>query len=120
MLLWGLLVNLGGLLAAIAVALEIGISNDAIRNINEYGTSLRNTAVSTPRKASDEFGSLTFNEEVQRGRLPKDVYKRLQKTLADEKEHLLSVKERWESERRAIAGVRRLRFGNRFPETVLL
>jgi glutamine synthetase len=56
-------------------------SNDAIRNINEYGTSLRNTA-STPHKASDEFGSLTFNEEVQRARLPKDVFRSLRRASA--------------------------------------
>src|SRR5918995_5765732 len=57
-------------------------SNDAIRNINEYGTSLRNTAASTRRKASDEFGSLTFNEEVQRARLPKDVFRSLRRACA--------------------------------------
>src|SRR5712671_6310482 len=57
-------------------------SNDAIRNINEYGTSLRNTAPSPNRKASDEFGSLTFNEEVQRARLPKDVFRSLRRASA--------------------------------------
>ena len=57
-------------------------SNDAIRNINEYGTSLRNTAAPPPRKASDEFGSLTFNEEVQRARLPKDVFRSLRRASA--------------------------------------
>ncbi len=57
-------------------------SNDAIRNINEYGTSLRNTAAPPHRKASDEFGSLTFNEEVQRARLPKDVFRSLRRASA--------------------------------------
>jgi glutamine synthetase len=57
-------------------------SNDAIRNINEYGTSLRNTAASALRRASDEFGSLTFNEEVQRARLPKDVFRSLRRASA--------------------------------------
>ena len=57
-------------------------SNDAIRNINEYGTSLRNTVVAPHRKASDEFGSLTFNEEVQRARLPKDVFRSLRRASA--------------------------------------
>jgi glutamine synthetase len=56
-------------------------SKDAIRNINEYGTSLRNTA-SLPHKASEEFGSLTFNEEVQRARLPKDVFRSLRRASA--------------------------------------
>jgi glutamine synthetase len=56
-------------------------SKDAIRNINEYGTSLRNTA-SSHHKASEEFGSLTFNEEVQRARLPKDVFRSLRRASA--------------------------------------
>jgi glutamine synthetase len=56
-------------------------SKDAIRNINEYGTSLRNTAASI-HKASEEFGSLTFNEEVQRARLPKDVFRSLRRASA--------------------------------------
>src|SRR5436189_6185589 len=57
-------------------------SNDAIRNINEYGTSLRNTPAQSRSKASEEFGSLTFNEEVQRARLPKDVYRALRRAVA--------------------------------------
>jgi glutamine synthetase len=57
-------------------------SNAAVRNINEYGTSLRNTVQSPHRKASDEFGSLTFNEEVQRARLPKDVFRSLRRASA--------------------------------------
>jgi glutamine synthetase len=57
-------------------------SNDAIRNINEYGTSLRATVQPPHRKVSDEFGSLTFNEEVQRARLPKDVFRSLRRACA--------------------------------------
>jgi glutamine synthetase len=57
-------------------------SNDAIRNINEYGTSLRTTVQAPKGKASDEFGSLTFNEEVQRARLPKDVFRSLRRASA--------------------------------------
>jgi glutamine synthetase len=57
-------------------------SNDAIRNINEYGTSLRATVQPPQRKVSDEFGSLTFNEEVQRARLPKDVFRSLRRACA--------------------------------------
>jgi glutamine synthetase len=56
-------------------------SKDAIRNINEYGTSLRSFP-SVPHKASEEFGSLTFNEEVQRARLPKDVFRSLRRASA--------------------------------------
>src|SRR3954449_11751459 len=56
-------------------------SGDAIRNINDYGMSVRNAASITHRKATDEFGSLTFNEEVQRARLPKDVFRALRRTI---------------------------------------
>src|SRR3954466_6381294 len=56
-------------------------SSDAIRNINDYSASVRNAAVST-RKATDDFGSLTFNEETQRARLPKDVFRALRRSIA--------------------------------------
>src|SRR3954471_5836947 len=58
-------------------------SGDAIRNINEHGASLRTTtgAVSQ-RRAADEFGSLTLNEEGQRARLPKDVFRALRRAVA--------------------------------------
>src|SRR6201991_862419 len=55
---------------------------DAIRNINEHGASLRSAAAPSQRKAADEFGSLTFNEEVQRARLPKDVFRALRRAIA--------------------------------------
>jgi glutamine synthetase len=58
-------------------------SNDAIRNINDFVSA--RTARTTPtmsRKASEEFGSLTFNEEVQRARLPKDVFRALRRAIA--------------------------------------
>jgi len=58
-------------------------SGDAIRNINEHGASLRNNVVTGPhRRPVDEFGSLTFNEEVQRARLPKDVFRALRRSAA--------------------------------------
>src|SRR3954447_20919085 len=57
-------------------------SGDAIRNINDYGASVRNAASTAQRKATDEFGSLTFNEEVQRARLPKDVFRALRRAVA--------------------------------------
>jgi glutamine synthetase len=34
------------------------------------------------KKITEEFGSLTFNEEVQRARLPKDVYRALRRAVA--------------------------------------
>jgi hypothetical protein len=55
-------------------------SGDAIRNINEFGMSIRNAPSTSHRKATDEFGSLTFNEEVQRARLPKDVFRVLRRS----------------------------------------
>jgi glutamine synthetase len=58
-------------------------SGDAIRNINDWTVSAR-TAPSTAsaRKPVDDFGSLTFNEEVQRARLPKEVFRSLRRAIA--------------------------------------
>jgi glutamine synthetase len=56
-------------------------SREAIRSITQWSTALgRSTA--PPRKATEEFGSLTFNDEVQRARLPKDVYRALRRAVA--------------------------------------
>ena len=53
-------------------------SGDAIRNINDWTASARATpAAASSRKPVDDFGSLTFNEEVQRARLPKEVFRSL-------------------------------------------
>ncbi len=61
-------------------------SSEARRNITDWGMAIRNVNVSTqpqaPRKVVDEFGSLTFNEEVQRARLPKDVFRALRRSIA--------------------------------------
>src|SRR5918912_13083 len=57
-------------------------SHDAIRNITEYGLSSRSSAATAQRRATDEFGSLTFNEETQRARLPKDVFRALRRSIA--------------------------------------
>jgi len=57
-------------------------SGDAIRNINDFSVSARSAQSTSLRKASDEFGSLTFNEEVQRARLPKDVFRGLRRAIA--------------------------------------
>lgn len=48
-------------------------SGHAIRSISEWGTTLSQRPVTAAKKMSDEFGSLTFNDEVQRARLPKDT-----------------------------------------------
>ena len=56
-------------------------SNDAIRSITAWSTSIA-PRTANPRKATEEFGSLTFSEEVQRSRLPKDVYRALRRAVA--------------------------------------
>jgi glutamine synthetase len=58
-------------------------SGDAIRNISHWGNTLgQRTASAATKKMTDEFGSLTFNDEVQRARLPKDVYRALRRAIA--------------------------------------
>ena len=54
---------------------------DTIRNISTWNLGVKPTTTSRS-KASDEFGSLTFNEEVQRARLPKDVFRALRRAIA--------------------------------------
>ena len=61
-------------------------TGDAIRNINEWTDRVR-TAPQTSRKPTDDFGSLTFNEEVQRARLPKDVFRALRRAIAHGEPH---------------------------------
>jgi glutamine synthetase len=53
-------------------------ASDRIPSIGSW-TAAHKTA---SRKASEEFGSLTFNDEAQRARLPKDVYRALRRAVA--------------------------------------
>ena len=53
---------------------------DATKDIIEWGKAATKPAGPRP-KATDIFGSLTFNDEVQRRRLPRDVYKALRRTM---------------------------------------
>jgi glutamine synthetase len=53
---------------------------DAARSIIDWGTNGVRTVGPRP-KATEIFGSLTFNDEVQRRRLPRDVYKALRRTM---------------------------------------
>ena len=56
-------------------------SADAIRSISRWSaTAIRPAAPG--RKATEDFGSLTFNDEAQRARLPKDVYRALRRAVA--------------------------------------
>ena len=52
---------------------------DASNSIIEWGKAA--TKSSTQYKATEIFGSLTFGEQVQRQRLPKDVFKALRRTV---------------------------------------
>ncbi len=54
----------------------------AIRGITNWGMSLPRVTAAPSKRAAEEFGSLTFNEEVQRARLPKDVYRALRRAVA--------------------------------------
>jgi glutamine synthetase len=55
-------------------------AGDTIRSISSWNQGAK--APASGRKASDEFGSLTFNDEAQRARLPKDVYRALRRAVA--------------------------------------
>ncbi|HXH05604.1 MAG TPA: glutamine synthetase III [Vicinamibacterales bacterium] len=61
---------------------------EAIRSINEWGLSVGRAngeaAARTEEAAApvtELFGSLTFNDQVQRARLPKEVYRALRRTI---------------------------------------
>jgi glutamine synthetase len=53
---------------------------EAIRNISRWSSAAGRA--NGGRKASEDFGSLTFNEEAQRSRLPKDAYRALRRAVA--------------------------------------
>ena len=61
-------------------------SGAAIKNISDWGMGIRNGTTTQPpqaqRKVTEDFGSLTFNEEAQRARLPKDVFRALRRAIA--------------------------------------
>jgi glutamine synthetase len=57
-------------------------SGDALRSITDWSLSARTAPATSTRKPTDDFGSLTFNEEVQRARLPKDVFRALRRAIA--------------------------------------
>ena len=73
-------------------------SAEAIRNIAQWSGTPARAGAASPSKATEEFGSLTFNEEVQRARLPKDVYRALRRAVA-QGEPLDSVRRRHRRQR---------------------
>jgi glutamine synthetase len=54
---------------------------DASKSIIEWSKSAVKSATPLPQ-ATEIFGSLTFNEQVQRQRLPRDVFKALRQTVS--------------------------------------
>jgi glutamine synthetase len=54
---------------------------DAIKSISDWSMHAR-TAPVAQRRMTEEFGSRTFNEEAQRARLPKDVFRALRRAIA--------------------------------------
>jgi glutamine synthetase len=56
--------------------------SEAIRSITAWSTTYSATPRVAQKRVTEEFGSLTFNEEVQRARLPKDVYRALRRAVA--------------------------------------
>ncbi|HEX7087055.1 MAG TPA: glutamine synthetase III [Vicinamibacterales bacterium] len=54
---------------------------DAVTSIIDWGETVGRLEGNLPR-ATDAFGSLTFNDEVQKARLPKNVYQALRRTIA--------------------------------------
>ena len=57
-------------------------SGDAIRSITDWAATPRSSSSLSSRKPTEDFGSLTFNEEVQRARLPKEVFRSLRRAIA--------------------------------------
>ncbi len=53
---------------------------DATRGIIEWSTRAPQAGAARP-KATDIFGSLTFSDDVQRRRLPRDAYRALRRTM---------------------------------------
>ena len=66
-------------------------SGDAIRSINDWAATPRSSTSLGSRKPTEDFGSLTFNEEVQRARLPKPVFRSLRRAI----EHGEPIDRRW-------------------------
>ena len=53
---------------------------DAIQGIIDWGETVGGVSGGLP-KATEAFGSLTFNDEVQKARLPKTAYAALRQTI---------------------------------------
>jgi glutamine synthetase len=53
---------------------------DATRSIIDWGTRTGHAGAARPR-ATEIFGSLTFSDDVQRRRLPRDAYRALRRTV---------------------------------------
>jgi glutamine synthetase len=63
-----------------ATAMSSSPLQDATKGIIEWGTRASHAGV-VRAKATDIFGSLTFSDDVQRRRLPRDAYRALRRTM---------------------------------------
>jgi glutamine synthetase len=64
---------------------------EAIKSITEYAVTHGVESDRAAARATDVFGSLTFNDQVQRARLPKEVYRALRRTITHGESLDLSV-----------------------------
>ena len=57
-------------------------ASDAIRSISNWSASAGRSVAPARSRAAEDFGSLTFNDEAQRARLPRDAYRALRRAVA--------------------------------------
>jgi glutamine synthetase len=56
-------------------------SRDAIKAVRDWAVNDPRVGQNAPSRATEVFGSLVFNDDVQRTRLPKPMYKALRRTI---------------------------------------
>ena len=57
-------------------------ASDAIRSISHWSATAGPGIAPARSRAAEDFGSLTFNDEAQRARLPRDAYRALRRAVA--------------------------------------
>ena len=57
-------------------------ASDAIRSISHWSATAGPGVAPARSRAAEDFGSLTFNDEAQRARLPRDAYRALRRAVA--------------------------------------
>src|SRR5579862_5261263 len=64
----------------VSAAMSVSPLHDATKGIIDWGTRSNHVSAARP-KATEIFGSLTFSDDVQRRRLPRDAYRALRRTI---------------------------------------